>query len=546
MSIPFNFSPLGMVGTGILPVGYMEAEFLESTGTQYVNTLFSPDDASGIKMEVQNNSPKSDSYQAGVLQNVDGVVMRFVPYRASGLNCIGGWGTNMPYNTSFPLEECGKYKWVAELNYLNSRKISISSEAAGYSRADTLTGSLKAMSKPFFIFARNDINGIAFNWVGKVFSTQATHQETIKRDYVPSLDNQGVPCLFDKVSRKPFYNSGSGQFIVGMDMNQACQLAKLPATGGELTVSLPWEAQLVQHNSEVEAALETARSKGWLLKVQYRDAEAESAVYNKYATCKNAADMAAVNADYMTDVTNDGEWNYPLPGLTDARNLFLNCKDSRLKKIKVEANAVTGWISYLAQGTYIEEADITTPLATTAAGVFFGSRVKKIRIVAPKCTQFVDFASGASYLTDIEGDISSARNMACGSAWLNKKSVLWLCGQMAEYTGTSHSAYGGTLYLGVHVDHKNDEEVLAAISSVEDKNYVVVLSWFGTPTASASATYGLRKPPIYAKLSERDGMSERVLEWGHYVTNWEENGYREFASVAEAEEYFGLEKEIQQ
>ena len=43
-----------------------------------------------------------------------------------------------------------------------------------------------------------------------------------------------------------------------------------------------------------------------------------------------------------------------------------------------------------------------------------------------------------------------------------------------------------------------------------------------------------------------DGTSERILEWGHYVTNWEENGYLEFSSVEEVEEYFGIEKEIQQ
>ncbi|MBQ4594791.1 MAG: hypothetical protein IJA81_09170 [Akkermansia sp.] len=51
---------------------------------------------------------------------------------------------------------------------------------------------------------------------------------------------------------------------------------------------------------------------------------------------------------------------------------------------------------------------------------------------------------------------------------------------------------------------------------------------------------------IYARVEmvERpDGTLERVLDWGHYVTNWEANGYRVFGSVEEACEYFGITEE---
>lgn len=30
---------------------------------------------------------------------------------------------------------------------------------------------------------------------------------------IPSLDTDGVPCMFDLVSRKPFYNQGTGEFL---------------------------------------------------------------------------------------------------------------------------------------------------------------------------------------------------------------------------------------------------------------------------------------------------------------------------------------------
>ena len=65
------------------------------------------------------------------------------------------------------------------------------------------------------------------------------------------------------------------------------------------------------------------------------------------------------------------------------------------------------------------------------------------------------------------------------------------------------------------------------------------MQWNGTATAQASATYGLRRQPIYAKrgtMELPDGTTELYLDWGHYVTNWEQNGYMEFASLEEAEE----------
>lgn len=91
-----------------------------------------------------------------------------------------------------------------------------------------------------------------------------------KCDVISALDNNGVPCMYDNVSKQPFYNSGSGQFVVGMNMKQALNLSKLPAGGGTLTVSLPTGYDA---DSAVVTALETARANGWTLTVQTYEAE---------------------------------------------------------------------------------------------------------------------------------------------------------------------------------------------------------------------------------------------------------------------------------
>jgi hypothetical protein len=70
------------------------------------------------------------------------------------------------------------------------------------------------------------------------------------------------------------------------------------------------------------------------------------------------------------------------------------------------------------------------------------------------------------------------------------------------------------------------------------------VQWNGTPTAQAS-TFAMGSL-IYAREEERelpDCTMDRFLDWGHYVTNWEERGYEQFRSVEAAREYYGLPAE---
>ena len=46
---------------------------------------------------------------------------------------------------------------------------------------------------------------------------------------------------------------------------------------------------------------------------------------------------------------------------------------------------------------------------------------------------------------------------------------------------------------------------------------------------------------MYAKLYYSEIDSQEHFVWGHYVTNWEENGYKEFSNLEEAYDFYGLE-----
>ena len=49
----------------------------------------------------------------------------------------------------------------------------------------------------------------------KIYYFQIYDNDTLVRDFVPVLDYNGVPCMFDKVTETFFYNQGTGDFIAG-------------------------------------------------------------------------------------------------------------------------------------------------------------------------------------------------------------------------------------------------------------------------------------------------------------------------------------------
>jgi hypothetical protein len=145
---------------------------------------------------------------------------------------------------------------------------------------------------------------------------------------------------------------------------------------------------------------------------------------------------------------------------------------------------------------------------------------------------------------------------------LDKDSVLRVCNSIPAWSSGTHK-----ITLGIHVDHKFDPDVNAALKSLdpnyeplnlpidettgeyieitESKGWTLIVQWNGTATENAypnpAATYSLRPQvtPVYAKRGE-DFDGKPMLDWGHYVTNWEKNGYMEFASLEEAREYFNI------
>ena len=279
---------------------------------------------------------------------------------------------------------------------------------------------------------------------------------------------------------------------------------------------------------------------------------------NKYAECKSRAEMEAVNPNYLQDITSDGTWVYPLPKLNNLSSAAGKWSPWRYVKALrffdegvtfdhiAGAGSIYEDVTALFMGTSLEEIPRTWTFSNSwnLTRAFDGTKVR----VIPNSIKLLKLSAAYemfenTQLQHIEDDLelislSAADNMFSGCQ-LDAESVPRVLDGLPSYTSDTHK-----IGLGIHVDHENDETVLTSIANAEAKGWTLTVQWNGTPTAQSSTTYGLRKPPIYANIIEYkhpDGMTGRILDWGHYVTNTD--GYEEFASIEEAREYYGLPDE---
>lgn len=259
----FNYAlaALGLLGGGnILPAGYTRLEYLEATGSQTIkmNGLF--DKHIGLRLDAETfEGSGNTSCVSFMTQNPSAETYWWVfPPRANRENTSlweWYWFKKFGSFTGFQLAT----RYVATINYRSENKVTI--EQNGTVEAKELPETL--------VYSSPELNVINSGWKGRCYSVHVSRNTALENNFIPALTPAGEPCMFDLVSREPYRNAGSGQFIVGMTLAQVRAL-RLPAGGGELTLSLPHEASI---DRLAQAALEQARANGWELTLQYAEAE---------------------------------------------------------------------------------------------------------------------------------------------------------------------------------------------------------------------------------------------------------------------------------
>ena len=237
-----------------LPKNFREVEYLESSGTQYVNTGILPTQLTKAKIEMQFTNV---NYKQAVLGSNNG---------ASG---DAGWnnlfGTNENSSTAKPTyfwcqwglsfdgpvtKDTNKHTHTFERNGDSSWTYTVDSASK------TITSGISTQTSPkvMYLFACNN-NGTTYRQAKvKVYRCQIWNNGTPVRDYIPCLDSSNVPCMYDLVEGKAYYNAGTGSFTYGHTITPV----KYLESSGTQYIDTGYTSNNIYANSTCEVICETS------------------------------------------------------------------------------------------------------------------------------------------------------------------------------------------------------------------------------------------------------------------------------------------------
>lgn len=182
-----------------------EIEYLESSGTQYIDTLFLPNNNTRViatlcfitmsGWEVIFGTRRAADSQEYTLQSYNGTGGVRICYGSITNNRYINIGANKKVNIDF-----------------NKNKLTIGTNSI------TATAQTFVALRTLFLFALHESDNSASNrcYKGRIWTLKIYDNGVLVRDYIPVRKGQ-VGYMYDKVSGQLFGNGGTGNFILGPD-----------------------------------------------------------------------------------------------------------------------------------------------------------------------------------------------------------------------------------------------------------------------------------------------------------------------------------------
>ena len=191
-----------------LPLGYTEVEYLESTGTQYINTGINGN--VNIKLDVLFSKINSSD------SNIHGILgARGSSANSQNISVVhSGTGLSIDFNNSnyatyrYPdssSESNVKYRAIADKNARTLYREGVLHGSNTNFCTDTIS------TTNIWMFGLENY----YKSNAKIYYAKIWENNTLVRDFIPCLDSNNIPCMYDKVEGKAYYNLGTDEFTYG-------------------------------------------------------------------------------------------------------------------------------------------------------------------------------------------------------------------------------------------------------------------------------------------------------------------------------------------
>lgn len=185
-----------------LPSGYIRLEYIQSTGTQYIDTGFKPNQNTKIELDVLSAEGTSSNipYIFGAQDSNNYFVATWVLGYGNGMVTTG---INL-YDGEFHVVKVENGALYKDGSIIAQRTVSSFS-----------------ISVPIFLFAVNSSRQSTGYGACKLRSCKIYDNGTLVRDFIPCKNASGVIGLWDDVNSAFYQNAGSGTFTSGPEIKGA-------------------------------------------------------------------------------------------------------------------------------------------------------------------------------------------------------------------------------------------------------------------------------------------------------------------------------------
>lgn len=193
-----------------LPDGYTAVDYLQSSGAQWIEMGIAPNQNTKAVLKIKINDFNSGRGSSLIGSRTD-------------INSDDQFFTYLDYygGTRFLFRMDGQPKAISWKG-LTTNKIYIVTLSGTEMKAELADGTAvfsETFSVPDFTstvtMALFKAKPFDYGFQGRIYSCKHYNNGKLIQDFVPCLDTEGVPCMFDLVSRKSFYNKGNGSFTWG-------------------------------------------------------------------------------------------------------------------------------------------------------------------------------------------------------------------------------------------------------------------------------------------------------------------------------------------
>lgn len=223
-----------------LPKGFVRCEYLESSGTEYIDTGINADNNLNVLFTFQYVGAFVNTQEMGAIKRLTSSTYSRHHLEAYNSELYYGKKTG-----SGSLVDLGTFD--NDKHTIETTNTSIIYDNISHSINDDVFD----CEINYWLFGRS-ANGLSITYsIIRIFEAKLFYNSVLVRNFIPCLDTTGTPCLYDTITKTCFYNQGTGEFKYKVKVPSGYQAVEYIESSGTQYVDTGFTA-----NQDTKAVLE--------------------------------------------------------------------------------------------------------------------------------------------------------------------------------------------------------------------------------------------------------------------------------------------------